>query len=336
VKPVLQVGSNLFEMIEFTVTKGGAVPVPVPGRELAQGKPATFGVNVAKVREVIRLPHIVPCLTTSPEVLGVFNLRGLPIPAIHLAMALGFSQEPVSPGSYVIVTEFSRRLAGFIVTSTRRIRRVSWDKVLPPSSEAFNTITGMMLVENNEFLFILDFEKILAEIEGHTASNASVWNKNDSHSQRSPEIAIQDPIPIRKEKTGKPLVMVVDDSPTMRKAISEMLRGIHLDVVEFQNGEQAWNALNDTQYMNGPKAFQIVISDVEMPRLDGYSLVKRIRNHPALKDLPVILHSSLTGEVNKERAKEAGADAYVAKFNKREIVEALKSILPQGWASEVG
>ncbi|KAB8033450.1 chemotaxis protein [Fluviispira multicolorata] len=329
-RPMFQVGSNIFELIEFTATKTG-----VPGAS-DRKTPILYGVNVAKVREVIRLPTIVPCLTNAPEVLGVFNLRGLPIPAIHLAKALGYDEEPVTPTSQVIVTEFSSRRAGFVVAGTRRIRRVSWDKVLPPSSDAFNTITGMMLIENQDFIFILDFERILLDIEGRsTGQGASGYSANEGMIQPGSSHGGGAAAPAQQGapagKSAKPLILVVDDSPTARRAICEMLRGMQLDIIEYTNGESAWKDLVSAEEGSDLSKVQLIVSDVEMPKLDGYSLVKRIRNNEKLKKMPIILHSSLTGDVNRDRAKQAGADAYVGKLNRKEIVEALKAALPPTW-----
>jgi two-component system chemotaxis response regulator CheV len=341
------VGSNLFELIEFTVT---AKPLVKPralladdgaeGTRDAAGKATVFAVNVAKVREVIRLPDITPCLTNTPEVLGVFNLRGVPIPAIHLAAALGLSDEPVGPGAQVIVTEFSRRVAGFVVSSARRIRRVSWDKVLPPSSEAFSFITGMMLVENQEFIFILDFERLLLDVESRRDGKQVVSPAAGGHSYPSGVNAHPGYgqggaggfVPVRGPGAApRPLVLVVDDSSTARRALIDFLRQLDVEVSEFTNGEQAWSYVSTTSLPPST----IMISDVEMPRLDGYSLVKRMREHAALKGMPIILHSSLTGEANRDRAVKAGADAYVSKFNKKEILEALREALP-GLALPIG
>lgn len=326
---MFQVGSNIFELIEFTATKSSVAAAS------ERKTPILYGVNVAKVREVIRLPTIVPCLTNAPEVLGVFNLRGAPIPAIHLAKALGYDEEPVTPTSQVIVTEFSSRKAGFVVAGTRRIRRVSWDKVLPPSSDAFNTITGMMLIENQDFIFILDFERILLDIESRSGGQGSAgYSVNEGTVQTSapPPQAGGQAAPIAGGKAGaKPLVMVVDDSPTARRAICEMLRGMQLDIIEYTTAESAWKDLSSAEDGSDLNKVQVIISDVEMPKLDGYSFVKRIRGNEKLKKMPIILHSSLTGDVNKDRAKKAGADAYVGKLNRKEIVEALKAALPPTW-----
>ncbi len=325
-RPMFQVGSNIFELIEFTATKTSVAA----GSD--RKTPILYGVNVAKVREVIRLPTIVPCLTNAPEVLGVFNLRGAPIPAIHLAKALGYNEEPVTPSSQVIVTEFSSRKAGFVVAGTRRIRRVSWDKVLPPSSDAFNTITGMMLIENQDFIFILDFERILLDIESRSGGQGTSAYAIEGASQVSSTPAPQVQAGGAPQAVSKrPLILVVDDSPTARRAICELLRGMQLDIIEYTNAEAAWKDLSTSEEGSDISKVQLIVSDVEMPKLDGYSFVKRIRGNEKLKKMPVILHSSLTGDVNKDRAKQAGADAYVGKLNRKEIVEALKAALPPTW-----
>jgi two-component system chemotaxis response regulator CheV len=318
-RPVLEVGSNIFEIVEFVLDQG-TCPAPISR--------TSFGVNVAKVREVIRMPEIVPCLTSCPAVLGVFNLRGHPIPVIHLAKALGLPNTEISSNSQIIVTEFSRRLAGFVVAGTKRIRRVSWDKVLPPSSETFGHITGMMLIENSQFIFILDFERILIDIEGN--GSLSTHGASSHYSNSEPRGIVDGRKPAMHLQQKGQLVVVVDDSPTARRSMSDLLAGMGLNCVTFSNGEEAWLALNDPGQFESYGGVGAVICDIEMPKLDGYSLAKRIRSDQQLKKTPFILHSSLTGQVNKDRAFQSGADAYVAKFNKREISEALMRFLPGG------
>ncbi len=316
-RPMFEVGSNIFELVEFVL-------VPGEDDEPSQAN-NSYGVNVAKVREVIRMPEIVPCLTSCPAMLGVFNLRGHPIPVIHLAKALGLPDCEISEGSQIVVTEFSRRLAGFVVAGTKRIRRVSWDKVLPPSSDTFGHITGMMLIENSKFIFILDFERILLEIEAPGATSGFGNSQTVSLPQKPrPSGSASSAL---AEASTRGLVMVVDDSPTARRSLTSLLSGLGLRSVSFSNGQDAWAALQDLRSFDADGGITAVISDVEMPQLDGYSLAKRLRAHEELKSLPFLLHSSLTGQVNKDRAIEAGADAYVAKFNKREIYEALKKFI---------
>ncbi len=316
---IVEPGSNYFELIEFTVTRPRK-----PDEADADGLPEVpmrYGVNVAKVREVIRLPEIVPCLTTCPEVLGVINLRGLPIPAIHLAKALGYEKEKINPSCQMIVTEFMGRTTGFVVAATHRIRRVSWDKILPPSSEMFKGITGMMVLKEGEFLFMIDFEDVLAKIDRKSAPPSP-----PAASPQSFGAAPQSSVALRMQ--GAATVLVVDDSPVARKAVSEIVRELHLNVCEVADGEAAWTALNDPSLMTSAKAVSVIICDIEMPRLDGFSLVKRIRSDEKLRDIPIVMHSSLSGEANRKLARDLGANGFVGKFNRREIIEALKEIVP--------
>lgn len=320
-RSVIEAGSNFFELIEFTVTRPRDQE-----QALADRLPATpmrYGVNVAKVREVIRLPEIVPCLTTCPEVLGVFNLRGVPIPAIHLAQALGYEKEAYDASSQMIVTEFMGRVTGFVVSATHRIRRVSWDKILPPSSDAFKGITGMMVLQEGEFLFMIDFEDVIANID-----KKSTPTHGKTLAPSGANVAAGSPSNVLYEPPMGATVMVVDDSPVARKAVAEIARELQLRVVEVADGEAAWKALHDPTIMRPGSEVSIIICDIEMPRLDGFSLVKRIREDSAIAQIPVIMHSSLSGEANQKLAREVGANGFVSKFNRREIIDALRETVP--------
>ena len=343
---MIQVGSNLFELIEFTVTK------TLPKQENQNWtQPLLYGVNVIKVREVIRLPQIVPCQTNSKEILGVFNLRGIPIPAVHLAKVLGYPEEKILPTDKVIITEFSSKIAGFIVSGTKRIRRVSWDSILPPSSESLSRMTGIMSLEDGSFLFILDFEKIFLDIELHASGqnayaqsytfrkedlnllgfdSKNTSEKDPNHKKNTDEVSLPNTESSKNSLSSSPpaLVLVIDDSPTARKGVGDMLKSFQLDVLEFSNGELAWNELKDVKENSELNRVKVIISDVEMPKLDGYSLVKKLRETEKWKTIPIILHSSLIGVVNQERAFSAGATAYVTKLNRKEMLEALKTVLP--------
>jgi two-component system chemotaxis response regulator CheV len=319
---VLEAGSNFFELIEFTVTspqsaeaaKENGLP-PVPMR---------YGVNVAKVREVIRLPEIVPCLTTCPEVLGVFNLRGIPIPAIHLALALGYKNDVIGTNHQMIVTEFSGRVSGFVVSSTHRIRRVSWDKILPPTSDAFRSITGMMVLGDGEFVFMTDFEDIVAEIEKKSGAFGRAGNSSKS---ASPAEVLYGAFPAERIGNGEGTILVVEDSPVARKAVSEIVRGLGFGVIEASDGEIGWEILMEFVGKSDLGRLKAVITDIEMPRLDGFSLIKRIRSDSALQKMPVVVHSSLSGEGNKERALAVGANGFASKFNRKEIVDRLRNAI---------
>lgn len=321
----IPIGSNLFELIEFTLTRKQPIsPLLETQQESTEEQifePTVFAVNVAKVREVIRLPVLEPSLGKRPEVLGVFQLRGVPIPAIHLACALGFSQEPLNSSAQVLVTEFSGRMTGFVVAHARRIRRVSWNEVMPPQKDLFGGITGMMLDEKRKFVFIIDFEKVLSEIEGQEFARSAAPAERPPVLQSLQSLQLLQSVG-RIQKT--PVVLIVDDSTTARRALLEIVRSFPCDVLECGDGEQAWQ---ESLRLQGRDIPFMIISDVEMPRLDGYSLVRRMRTDARFINTPLLLHSSLTGEVNKERALAAGADAFIGKFNKRDLLAAVETCL---------
>lgn len=314
----MSVGSNVFELIEFTLTREGHAHPLVEfqvHQESLLFEPTLFGVNVAKVREVIKIPHLEQSLSKKSAVLGVFQLRGQPIPVIHLAAALGISEEPLSERAQVLITEFSGRVTGFAVATARRIRRVSWADVIPPQENVMDGITGMMFDEKKRFIFIIDFEKVLADTENdHGMFNYHGQKKSVVHFVTDENHFDSD----------VPVVVVADDSATARKALTDILRRFPCNISECKDGEQALQMC--LQLYQSQKSF-MVISDIEMPRLDGYSLARRIRSDSRLSQTPFLLHSSLTGDSNKEKAMAAGADAFIGKLNQAEIVSAVEICL---------
>ncbi len=316
----MEPGNNVFELIEFTVTQP-QTPENASVKNMPQ-KPMRYGVNVAKVREVIRMPEIVPCLTTCPEALGVFNLRGIPIPAIHLALALGYTNDVISPTHQMIVTEFSGRVAGFVVATTHRIRRVNWEKILPPTSEAFRSITGMMLLENDEFLFMIDFEDIVSAIDRKSGAGRTGISSSRRETQPRYENA-----PTANVEQNEAVILVVEDSPVARKTVVQVVRELGFQVIEASDGEIAWNILTEAISKKAHNQIRAIVTDIEMPRLDGFSLIGRIREEKNIHSLPIVVHSSLTGESNRRKAISLGANAFANKFNRKEIIESLQEVL---------
>lgn len=300
----LEVGSNVFELIEFTLV-----------RHLADGKTTEgrYGVNVAKVREVVRMPAVNPLVSTIEGVAGVFELRGIPISAIQLAVALGDKKTELGESQQIIVTEFSGKRAGFIVDTTKRIRRIAWEKVLPSTADKHSCISGVTLVENNEFLFILDLERVLIEIEAKcepsvTGSSQSIYMPNSGGGDlRSAESQYSGPI--------KATILLVDDSEIILKNVQKYLQRSGYRVFAKKNGALAKQLL-ERQIDGSPEkghSIDVIVTDVEMPKLDGLSLTKWSKNQPELKETPVILHTSLSGRANLESGKQVGANGYVVK-----------------------
>jgi two-component system chemotaxis response regulator CheV len=306
----LEIGGSFFELIEFSLTR------KVRGKALK----GSYGVNVAKVREVVRMPKINPLASRVRGIAGVFELRGIPIPAVHLSVALGDEETEPQPGQQIIVTEFSQKRAGFIVDSTRRIRRIAWEKVLPPSADAETCINGMTLIDDNEFLFILDLERILLTLEYGQSSNPALQAYAQAPGPGAATSRFPEPPP------GAPTVLLVDDSSFIRNGVRQALARAGYRVVEAGDGAEALRILESG--INDPKSrVDIIVSDVEMPRMDGLSFTRRVREHADLQALPVILHTSLSGTANQAAGQAVGANAYVVKNDFKTLVEMLRDLL---------
>ena len=313
----IEAGSNIFELIEFSLE-----------RDLGNGKivMGRYGVNVAKVREVIRVPKIDPLASTTEGIVGVFELRGVPIPIVSLNVVLGDPRgvDP-SPGR-VVVAEFSQRRAGFLVRETKRIRRVSWDKVLPPSSDAGSCITGMILLGEGDFLYILDLERILNGLEVKSTGNSpgshlSVYADVDSIASEL----------TRSDKASGKHLLLVDDSKLVLVNVSKALGKIGYRVSTASNGAQALELLKKTaQAGQSSDQFDCVVTDVEMPMMDGLTLTSEIRKTAKLQHLPVILHTSLGGMASKEAGLRVGANSYVVKNDLGTLLSTLDDTLSSG------
>lgn len=301
----LELGGSFFELIEFSLTRN------IRGRQVK----GVYGVNVAKVREVVRMPRINPLASRIKGVSGVFELRGIPIPAVNLPVALGDDDQEPKSAQQIIVTEFSQKRAGFIVDSTHRIRRVAWDKVLPPSADAGACMSGMTLIDGNEFLFILDLERILISLEFGTnpseMGGAMPFDSQTATPQKSPK---------------GPKVLLVDDSQFIRQGVRQALVRAGYQVVEAGDGAEALNVLEHGLTKSGG-GFDVVVTDVEMPRMDGLSLTRRIRENVHLSHMPVILHTSLSGKANQAAGMSVGANGYVIKNDLNTLFEMMREIL---------
>jgi len=304
----LEVGSSCFELIEFALARR------IRGR-LVRG---IYGVNVAKVREVVRMPKINPLASRIKGVAGLFELRGIPIPAVNLSVALGDDEVEPQANQQIIVTEFSMKRAGFIVESTHRIRRVGWDKVLPPSADAGTCINGMTLIENNEFLFILDLERILLTLEGENAPGIIAPSSHAAVGAGHAQGAAGD--------AKGPRILLIDDSQFIRSGVRSALNRAGFRVTEAGDGAEGLRLLE--QSVRDPEGvFDLVVTDVEMPRMDGLSFTKRVRKNPDLAATPIILHTSLSGSANIAAGQSVGANGYVVKNDLRTLFEMMRGIL---------
>ncbi|WP_017942004.1 MULTISPECIES: chemotaxis protein [unclassified Thioalkalivibrio] len=273
------------------------------------GGSQTFGINVFKVREVIPSPPLRQIPGSMSVVRGVATLRGGTVPIIDLARAMGLRGGAGSTDSgeqKVVVTEFNRSVQGFWVSAVDRIVNVNWQDVKsPPRGTGRESFLVAVTEIDDKLVEIIDVERVL-----------SIVNPLPTEVSES----------IRADATveGGRKVVIVDDSVVARKQIEGAIRGLGFEYEVFKDGQEALDFLTQ-KAAEGPVGDQIelVISDIEMPRMDGYTLTAQIRDDAALKDLKVLLHSSLSGEFNTDMVKRAGADAFLSKFDPDELANAV-------------
>ncbi|MDX7875784.1 chemotaxis protein CheV [Aeromonas veronii] len=271
-----------------------------------------FGINVFKVREVLQCPPLTVMPKLNSCIRGVAHIRGQTISVIDLSMAVG--KRPIDDLSkcFIIISEYNRSIQGFLVHSVERIINMNWESILPPPKGAgrINYMTAVTEVDG-ELVEILDVERILNEISP-VATDVS-----DELVQAS----------VDHPTLGRP-VLVADDSSVARKQVQRALEAIGVECVLAKDGREALNMLLEMT-KNGPIKDQValVISDIEMPEMDGYTFTAEIRNNPNLKDLHVILHTSLSGVFNQAMVQKVGANNFIAKFQPDELAKAVQNAL---------
>ncbi|BBR38998.1 chemotaxis protein CheW [Aeromonas allosaccharophila] len=271
-----------------------------------------FGINVFKVREVLQCPPLTVMPKLNSCIRGVAHIRGQTISVIDLSMAVG--KRPIEDLSkcFIIISEYNRSIQGFLVHSVERIINMNWESILPPPKGAgrINYMTAVTEVDG-ELVEILDVERILNEISPVSTEV----------SKELVESSVDHPT------LGRP-VLVADDSSVARKQVQRALEAIGVECVLAKDGREALNMLLEMA-KNGPIKDQIalVISDIEMPEMDGYTFTAEIRNNPNLKDLHVILHTSLSGVFNQAMVQKVGANNFIAKFQPDELAKAVQNAL---------
>lgn len=275
----------------------------------------TYGINVFKVREVLPCPKLSGIPKRNPVVRGVAYVRGETISIVDAGMAIGLrpiADEEIAT-SFVIITEYNRRIQGFLVKGVDRIVNLNWDEIHPPPREAGQNIyfTGVTRIEDN-MVGIIDVEKILAEVQPMIERPSTAGT-----------VAPRDGRPMR--------VLVVDDSSVARRQIQRCLESLGLEAVIQKDGKQALAYLQDlvSDGSDITQHFSLMISDVEMPEMDGYTLVTRCKADPALAKLYIMLHTSLSGVFNNAMVKKVGADDFMAKFIPDELAERVIKIMDE-------
>ncbi|MBL8481290.1 MAG: chemotaxis protein CheV [Rhodocyclaceae bacterium] len=304
-------GTNKLEILMFSL-----------GIDSRTGRRETFGINVFKVREVMRTPPIAAAPEMPHAVQGMVSLRGVLVPVVDLASFAHFSTE--CPRDVMIVTEYNGHTQGFLVESVDTILRLDWAQMrVPPQMLTANLaslVTAVTELPDSRLVMMLDVEKVLAE-------TAQIDN----------ELAYQDIKPLDMDGAT---VLFADDSSVARTQIQRTLERMGVRHYSAINGRHAWQELTklaayaEAQRRPVRDFVQLVLTDVEMPEMDGYMLTRNIKNDPRFAGIPVLMHSSLSSMSNRKLGRAVGVDEYVSKFEPHRLAETLARMLNQASAVE--
>ena len=291
---LLENGTNELEILEFTIGDN------------------SYGINVAKVREIITYQPVTPVPNANPCIEGVFMPRNEIITAINLKKALGNGE--AEPGGLFIITNFNKLDAAFHVEKVVGIRRVSWTEIIKPdatiSSEADGISTGIVKFDDR-LVIILDFEKIVADISPETGLKVQ-------------EIEAMG----ERQRCDIPIV-IAEDSHLLNKLINDSLSMAgYINVRRTEDGLEAWEYINKClEEGTIDQKVKIVITDIEMPKMDGHRLTKMIKSNDQLKHIPVIIFSSLVNDEMKVKGESLGADAQLSKPEIGQLVSVIDRLV---------
>lgn len=273
-----------------------------------------FAINVFKVQEVMRLPHLTQIPDRHPVVRGVTHLRGQTVPVVDLRHAVQMGPLKVDPkDATIIVTEYNMTVQAFLVGGVDRIVNMNWSEILPPpgGSGRQHYLTAITRLDER-IVEIIDVEKVLAEIAPYKMNLA-----DDAYDRE-----------LLDRIKGKD-ILIVDDSHVAIQQMRMVLEPMGLNIIEAHNGLEAYQLLNHwkEEGRDISNRLMMIITDAEMPEMDGYMLTTEIRRDPALKDLMIILHTSLSGSFNKAMVEKVGCDGFLSKFAPEAMAKEVQGLL---------
>ena len=300
---LLESGTNEIEIMKFTI--GGNL----------------FGINVAKVREIMISAPVKPMPHAHPAVEGIFKPRDAVLTVVDLPRYLGMEQEK-SPKDIFIITNFNKMFIAFRVHTVVRIDRISWTDIQKPdktvSGGAEGVATGIAQCEGGDLVTILDFERIVAEIAPETTIQIS-------------EVESLGP----RDRNDKP-IWVAEDSVLLSKMIGDSLRKAnYVNLQMFPNGQELWDALSaipDDRDLD--RRVALIITDIEMPQMDGHRLTKLVKDSPRFKHIPLIIFSSLISEEMRIKGRQLGADEQLTKPEIGHLVDVMDHLLEKAADSQ--
>lgn len=273
-----------------------------------------FAINVFKIQEVMRLPQLTKIPDRHPVVRGVTHLRGQTVPVVDLRHAISMGPLKVDESdATIIVTEYNMTVQAFLVGGVDRIVNMNWNEILPPpkGSGRQHYLTAITRVDDR-IVEIIDVEKVLAEIAPYEMSLS-----DDAYDKE-----------LQGKIKGKD-ILIVDDSHVALQQMCQVLNPMGLNIIQANNGLEAYQMLMHwkAEGKDIDNELLMVITDAEMPEMDGYMLTTEIRRDPALKDLMVILHTSLSGEFNKAMVEKVGCDGFLSKFAPEKLAAEVQELL---------
>lgn len=300
---LLESGTNELEVLEFIVAGNH------------------YGINVAKVREILPMTDITPVPNSHPCIEGIFMPRDTIITVINLVKALGFSESEDHKSDMLIITNFNNLNIAFDVEQVLGIHRVSWTDIVKPDATVNAPGAGIatgIIKKLESLIIVLDFERIVEEICPETSLKMS-------------ELAELG----ERERNTIPIV-IAEDSPMLQKLVSDALtQSGYTNLHIYANGQEAWDKLQELKKNNGVDyGVKCVITDIEMPQMDGHRLIRLIRNDEALKHLPIIIFSSLINEDMKRKGERLGADVQISKPEIGQLVRCIDNLILSGIGDE--
>jgi len=300
--------NNKFELLLFRL-----------GEAADSNQRELFGINVFKVREILVMPTVVAIAGSPPNMLGVTNIRGQIIPVIDLAAAVGC--KPRNGLQILLVTEYARSTQGFAVEEVDEIVRLEWSQVLSAEASAAGAMVTSIArldgnVDNTRLAQVLDVEQILRTV-------LPVGEPDVNPATIGPSLVLP----------PGTVLLAADDSAFARTLIESGLNAMNAPFIMTKTGKEAWEMLesiSDKAISEGKTVrdkVALVLTDLEMPEMDGFTLTRKIKKDERFKMIPVVIHSSLTGSTNEDHVKNVGADAYVAKFVAEELASTIRKVL---------
>jgi len=299
--------NSMFELLLFRLGRA-------PGSERRE----LFGINVFKVREIMVMPEVTVMVNAPPSVMGVANIRGQMIPVINLSAVTGCN--PTQGLGILLVTEFARTTQAFAVEEVNEIVRLEWKHVLSAEGNGGGLVTSIARLdghaENTRLAQVLDVEQILRDVF-----------------PPPPAAQHDDATQPKLQLPPGTVILAADDSAVARMMIEQGLKAMGVPYIMAKTGQEAWDRLQalSVQAVAEGKTVQdkvaLVLTDLEMPEMDGFTLTRNIKQDARFRSIPVVIHSSLTGSTNEGHVRSVGADAYVAKFVAEELAATIHEVL---------